>query len=199
MANWDEIYRTTQLEDLHWYPGEPDQILKDAVEKGWLAGRTVLDIGSGQGTDAIYLARHGYDVTSLDLSTVAREIALRLATQQGVTLTYHVGSALDMAFPAESFDIIVERGCFHHIANADRATYASEVARVLRPGGTYLYRSFCWKSQFQANPADALTEEAVRSVFEPHFTFQAFSEYEGMGQNGRSRAEMHWGLLTRIA
>ena len=154
-------------------------------------------MGSGQGTDAIFLAGNGYEVTALDQSQGAREVALREAAAAGVQLTYVVGNALAMPFPDASFDSVVERGCFHHIAVADRHTYAAEVARVLKPGGTYLYRAFSPNSQFRAAPEELLTEAAVRAVFEPRFTVHRFGTYEALGEGGRSSAEMHWALMTK--
>lgn len=195
--NWDEIYRTTRLEDLHWYPGAVDEILGEAVANGWLPGDSCLDIGSGQGTDAIYLAERGYKVTCLDISPAARAVALAEAARAGVTLDYVVGSALNMPFMDNQFDVAVERGCFHHMALEDRHTYASEIFRVLRTEGTYLYRSFSWKSQFHANPAEHLTEQAVRQVFEPFFVIREFGEYQARGKGGREQAEMHWAVMIK--
>ncbi|HYF79581.1 MAG TPA: class I SAM-dependent methyltransferase [Symbiobacteriaceae bacterium] len=196
--HWDEIYSQTNLKDLHWYPGEPDEILKQAVDEVWLPEPKVLDIGSGQGTDAIFLAGRGYQVTALDLSQVARDVALQEATRAGVQIDYHVGNALTMPFADGTFDSVVERGCFHHIARPDWECYVDQIARVLKPNGVFLYRSFCWKSQFRTEPEALLTEEAVRSAFGRRFTFVRFGEYMGRGQNGRSSAEMHWGLLVRM-
>lgn len=195
--NWDEIYRNTPLEDLHWYPGEVDEVLQQAISEGWLTGRRLLDVGAGQGTDALYLATRGYEVTCLDLSIAAREIALGEAHKAGVALDYRVGSALAMDLPDCAFDGVVERGCFHHIALGDRERYAAEIARVMKPGGTYLYRSFCAKSQFRAAPEELLTEEAVRAAFSPWFTILRFDEYLARGQGGRSQAAMHVSLMQR--
>lgn len=195
--DFDAIYRRTKLEDLHWYSGAPDEILVEVVDAGQLPGKTVLDVGSGQGTDAIYLAGRGYTVTALDQSIGAAEVALREAEKAGVSIGYIVGNALSMPFEAELFDLLVERGCFHHIGVSDRPRYAGELARVLKPGGRFLYRSFNWKSQLDAPPEALLTEETVRATFEPFFRFEQFGEYMGRGQNGRSSAEMHWGLLIK--
>lgn len=195
--DWDAIYRNTRLEDLHWYPGAADDLLQQAVADGWLRGPAILDVGSGQGTDAIYLAAKGYRVTALDQSEGAREVALREAQAAGVQLAYVVGNALAMPFGDADFDSVVERGCFHHIAVADRQTYACEIARVLKPGGSYLYRAFSANSQFRARPEELLTEDAVRAVFAPHFTIHRFGTYHAMGEGGRSSAEMHWALMTK--
>lgn len=173
--NWDEIYRNTPLADLHWNPGEPDELLQEAVASGWLGGETALDLGCGQGTDALYLASRGYRVTGLDLSAVACDIARRQAEERGLQgVSFLVGNALATPFADGSFDVVSDRGCFHHIALRDRDAYAREVARVLRPGGAYLYRNFCFRSQFRVSPAELLTEEAVRKVFAPYFRVERF-------------------------
>lgn len=171
--------------------------MQQAVSEGWLTGQKLLDVGSGQGTDAIYLASKGYAVTCLDLSSAARELALSEAQKAQVTLDYQVGSALAMPFADGSFEAVVERGCFHHIALADRPRYAAEIARVLKPGGSYLYRSFTQNSQFRAAPEELLTEEAVRRTFDAHFEILHLREYVARGDGGRSTAEMHVGLFKR--
>jgi 2-polyprenyl-3-methyl-5-hydroxy-6-metoxy-1,4-benzoquinol methylase len=196
-VNWDEIYRSTKLEDLHWYPGEVDELLQRVVAEGWLTGRSVLDVGAGQGTDAIYLASKGFDVTCLDLSGAAREVALAEAQKSGVRLNYVVGNVLEAPFADGAFDSVVERGCFHHIALGDRPRYARQIARLLRSGGSYLYRSFTANSQFRTPPEELLTEDAVRAVFDPYFEFVHFETYMARGMGGRSVAEMHGALLKR--
>jgi ubiquinone/menaquinone biosynthesis C-methylase UbiE len=195
-VDWDEIYRTTAVENLSWYPGEPDDILREAVAHGWLKRKTILDVGCGQGTDTIYLASVGFQATGLDISPVACEIARTEATRRGVAPTFIAADALHMPFDDGHFDSVTDRGCFHSVPLAGHLLFPREVARILKRGGRYLYRNFCWKSG--APKAATLTEETVRQAFEPYFHFERFGEYVARGEGGRSAAVMHFGLLTRL-
>lgn len=197
--NWDVIYRSTRVEDLHWYPGEPDEILKRIAADHWSPGARVLDIGCGQGTDTLYLASLGYLAVGLDVSRVACEVAWAEAQRLGLKPLFVVGNALELPFVGEQFDAVTDRGCFHHIEVDSRSAFASEVARVLKPHGLYLYRNFSWKSQFNASGPQLLTESVVRQTFQPYFTIERFEEYQALGQGGRSVADMHWGLFRKKA
>ena len=100
------------------------------------AGAAVLDIGSGLGGTARYLAAtHGCRVTGLDLTPEYVEVARVLSDWTGLAsnLAFEVGSALDMPFADDTFDRATQLHVGMNIG--DKATLFSEVARVLRPGG----------------------------------------------------------------
>jgi ubiquinone/menaquinone biosynthesis C-methylase UbiE len=98
-------------------------------------GDKVLEIGCGIGSVVFELSRQGYDVTGTDISNAAITYGLkkygdiRLEVQPAETLPYE----------DKSFDIVLSFDLFEHIAQIDR--HVSEVARVLRPGGSYLFQT----------------------------------------------------------
>lgn len=192
--NWNDLYRQAKLQDLPWYPGDIDELLRDAIYSGWLRGRTALDIGAGQGTDAIYLATNGYEVTCLDLSEAARDIALQEAERAHVDIEYIIGDALDMPLDDNQFDLVLDRGCFEHIAPADRERYAAEVARVLKQGGAYFYRSAPGEADGRT-PAASL--EAVTAAFGEAFTVVESGTYLASGLGGRASSEQVWIILKQ--
>jgi ubiquinone/menaquinone biosynthesis C-methylase UbiE len=97
-------------------------------------------VGCGTGGDAVFLAGLGIATTGLDLSGDALIRARERAAAGGVEVTWIEGSALDLPLDAASIDLVTDRGCLHHIDGRDHTRYASEAARVLRPGGTLLVR-----------------------------------------------------------
>ncbi len=99
----------------------------------------ILDVGGGPGRYALHLTRQGYRVTLLDLSRRSLDLALEMATREGVYLPPPVqGEA--MALPAEDggrYDAVLLLGPLYHLLDAaDRLAAAREAWRVLRPGGT---------------------------------------------------------------
>jgi ubiquinone/menaquinone biosynthesis C-methylase UbiE len=100
---------------------------------GDVSGRRVLDVGCGDGTLAIELARRGAIVTGIDLSSAMIEAAKASARQQAADVEFAVAPAERMPFSAEHFDIVaaVTILCFVK----DAAPAFEEIARVLRPGG----------------------------------------------------------------
>jgi SAM-dependent methyltransferase len=65
-----------------------------------------LDVGCGEGADAIWLARRGWDVTAIDISDVAVARARLAAEQAGATVEWVCADALDTSFTACSFDLV---------------------------------------------------------------------------------------------
>jgi ubiquinone/menaquinone biosynthesis C-methylase UbiE len=100
------------------------------------AGERLLDIGSGLGGPARYLAKvHGCRVSGIDLTTEFVMTAIEL-TRRAVLASqvdFRQGSALDLPYANESFDLAWSQNVAMNIA--DRARYYGEMHRVVKPGG----------------------------------------------------------------
>ena len=105
---------------------------------GITADKSVLDVGSGVGGPARFLASScGCRVTGVDLSEPFVEAARYLTERTGLgdLVSFQTGSALALPFAGESFDVVL----LQHVAMniADRAQLYREIRRVLRPGGRF--------------------------------------------------------------
>ena len=118
-----------------------------------LSGKKVLEIGSGHGGGASYLTRTlgPASYTGLDLNSAA--IALCRKTHKVPSLEFLEGDAQDVPFPDDSFDAVVNVESSHNYPDFPR--FLSEVARVLRPGGHFLY------TDVRYNPGIAEWEAAL--------------------------------------
>lgn len=92
-----------------------------------------LDIGAGDGRNAIWLATQGWAVTALDVSAVALERAAQRAGQRGAQLQCVVGDWREHGFGEAAFELVVVS--FMHPEPRDRATLFRRAARALVPGG----------------------------------------------------------------
>src|SRR4030066_2239690 len=95
---WDQIYQKYPLEELGWELGKPRPILREYVEKGLLKKGKALDIGCGTGTNTVYLAEKGFEVTGVDISPTAIEYAEKKATRAKVQITFKVQNFLELQF-----------------------------------------------------------------------------------------------------
>lgn len=97
--------------------------------------RRVLEIGLGQGAESEQIIRRGARWSGLDLTGESVE---RVRTRMKIRSLPHdevkQGSALDIPWPDDTFDIVFSHGVLHHIPDIRQAQ--SEIRRVLRPGGT---------------------------------------------------------------
>ncbi len=96
-------------------------------------GARVLDIACGTGNVTIPLARRGAMVTGLDMMPHLLEEARARAAREGLRIRFDEGFAETLPYPDGSFDVLVSM--FGIMFSPLPATVASEMARVLRPGG----------------------------------------------------------------
>ena len=108
-----------------------------------LAGRA-LDLGCGTGSQAVYLASHGWTVTAID----DVEKALRRARARGGAaglevdwIKADVGRLPELGLPP-GYGLIFDRGCYHGLPQGARASYAHGVVELGGPEATLLLMSF---------------------------------------------------------
>ena len=100
-------------------------------------GKAVLDLGCAGGFMAEALDDRGAQVTGIDPAKDAIAAAQAHAAQGGRTITYDVGVGEALPYPDDHFDAVVCVDVLEHVADLDRVL--AEVARVLKPGGLFLY------------------------------------------------------------
>jgi SAM-dependent methyltransferase len=129
-AEWDARY--ADLERL--WSGQPNGALVAEVA-GLTPGR-VLDVGCGEGADAVWLARGGWDVTALEVSGVALERAARHARDAGVAIRWvHAGLAEAM-LPPRSFDLVSAQ--YPALLRTPDAAAERALLAAVAPGGVLL-------------------------------------------------------------
>jgi len=103
---------------------------------GLQPSQRVLDVATGKGTSAIFLAQHfGCEVVGVDYGLASVRAATNQAEKAGVSQLVHFeqGDAERLRFPAGSFDVVICECAF--CIFSDKSAAATEFARVLRPGG----------------------------------------------------------------
>lgn len=143
---------------------EADGWLETAATAGSVATtstRTALDVGCGLGSEVAHLAGTGWSAVGVDLSSTAIRQARRLHARESNSCLFARADVLRLPFAAGSFALALDRGCFHYLAPQQRAWYAAEIHRVLRPGGRLLLRA-CLSSGGVRN---TVTESVIRAAF----------------------------------
>lgn len=150
-----------------WERAAPPAELVALVEgPGALPAGRALDLGCGIGTDTIYLATHGWDVTGVDLTPAALAVARRNAAAAGVAPRLINGDVTRLADldVGDGYTLLVDFGCFHTLPDDRRAAYVTGVSRAAAPGATLLLLGF--RRVPKAIPVHAgVTVDEVRQRF----------------------------------
>jgi ubiquinone/menaquinone biosynthesis C-methylase UbiE len=96
-------------------------------------GKSVLEIGTGNGADAAMFALNGANYTGVDLTETALEATRKHFDVLGLRGTFQRENAEELSFPDESFDWVYSHGVLHHTPNPEKAI--NEVWRILKPNG----------------------------------------------------------------
>jgi len=144
---WDDVYRNYKLEEIPWHSSYPEKLLIELVEKGFIKKGDVLDMCSGDGTNSIYLASKGFNVFGIDISSTAVDIANKRCRENGFSCNYLVGNVLNPNI-AKKFDLVFDRGCFHHVSNKNKSRYAKILYNLLKDNGKVFLVCFSDKNKF---------------------------------------------------
>jgi len=130
---WDGFY-ADRSRGIPFFVDKPDEHLAEAVEQGIARPGRALDLGCGPGRNALHLAAAGFAVDAVDLSATAITWARERAAGAGVEVDWRVADAFTADLPGP-YDLVVDSGCFHHLAPHRRLDYLQLLQRVLAPGG----------------------------------------------------------------
>ena len=129
-AHWDERHAAHEPVELL----EVDPSLEEEVAR--LTPGRALDLGTGDGRNAVWLALRGWRVTGVDFSSVGLDRARVRARAEGVSVEWVLADLLEWRPPARAFDLVVL--FFIHLPLDERRAVYLGAAEAVAPGGTLL-------------------------------------------------------------
>ncbi len=171
-AEWDARY--SERDGAMW-SGRPNGRL--VAEIADVTPGRVLDVGCGEGADAIWLARRGWTVTAIDISDVAVRRAREAAELAGAAIEWVCGDALQTPFPAHSFDLVSMQ--YPALPKAGGEAAVRTLLDTVRPGGLLLavyhdlddeHREHIKSQGF--DPADYVGADDLGRLLEDDFTVE---------------------------
>jgi SAM-dependent methyltransferase len=129
-AEWDNRY----LDRERLWSGQPNGAL--VVEVAGLTPGRVLDVGCGEGADAVWLASNGWEVTAVEVSGVALERAAGHARDAGVSVAWVHAGLVEAALPPASFDLVSAQ--YPALLRTPDAAAERALLAAVAPGGVLL-------------------------------------------------------------
>ena len=184
-AEWDRRYADRE----QLWSGRPNGALVAEVE-GMTPGR-VLDVGCGEGADAVWLARQGWDVTALEVSGVALERAAGHARDAGAEIRWvHAGLA-EAALPPGSFDLVSAQ--YPALLRTPDAAAEHALLDAVAPGGVLLLVHHAGMEHHEViggsdDPADYVWPSMVAALLDDRWQVEVDEERPRVAPEGGAGA-----------
>jgi len=126
---WDRKYET----EAYIFGKEPVGFLREHIDL--LPQGKALDIAMGEGRNAVFLAKNGFDVDGCDISEIAVKKALDLAKESNVKIHAFVADLETYKLPKNTYDVIA---CFYYL----QRDLVPQMKEALKPGGMIIYETY---------------------------------------------------------
>jgi hypothetical protein len=134
MTIWNERYGN----EVFLFGREPNQFFRDTI-KGLCPG-TILLPAEGEGRNAVYAAKQGWEVDAFDASSVGRDKALLFAEEEDVSINYETGMIEDFEPDPGKYNVIGLIYC--HLHPSVRKPFFEKLVESLAPGGMLIMEGF---------------------------------------------------------
>jgi SAM-dependent methyltransferase len=149
--SWSIVWAVRAFYDA-WYRwgtppwvGGPRPELVSLVSDGTLRPGRAIDLGCGEGDNAIFLAQHGFSVTGVDFAPAAIAKARRKVDLAGVNVDLRVADLTQMLDVGGPFDLLVDYGTLDDLTSVQRDAYVRHVVPLAGPGSQFLLWCFEWE------------------------------------------------------
>lgn len=142
--HWEQVYTTKASNAVSWFQEHADQSVRLIHGTGVSKDAAIIDVGGGASTLVDDLLAESYsNLTVLDLSAKALEVAKQRLGNRSNSVNWLEGDVTQLALPANHYDIWHDRAVFHFLTDpADRQAYVQQVMRSVRPGGHVIVATF---------------------------------------------------------
>ena len=177
--DWETLYKIQKVETMPWYNEILDSDLEDELARRKITNGKFLDLGTGPATQAIWLAKRGFNVIGSDLSETAIKRANSVYANEK-NIDFVVDDILNSKLKANEFDYIFDRGCFHVLLPVDRQRYITKIKQILRNNGILFLKCFSDKERRREGPYK-FSQDEIMDLFNKHFEMVSIKEtvYQG--------------------
>ncbi len=143
-GHWDDIYGRKGADAVSWYRPHLERSVELIEHARMGAGAAIIDVGGGASTLVDDLLARGYaNLTVVDLSAAALELARGRLGPLASHVRWRVGDITQVELPRAAFDFWHDRAVFHFLReSSERQRYVAAVRRAVKPGGHVIVATF---------------------------------------------------------
>ncbi len=192
---WEKRY---EQKELPWDSGHPASCLMQLLAPWPQFNGSVLEVGCGTGTNAVWMAEQGLQVTGIDIASGAVALARQRAEEKGVQCSFIEEDFLNSSLvEAGAFSFLFDRGCFHSMDEGHRVPFVQRAAQCLKPGG--LWFSLMGNTDQSSPPGEGpprLSAAEICTAVEPFFEILRLEAF--WLDSKRSSPPLFWQCLMRV-
>lgn len=164
--------------DTPWETGHPSTELRKVIDAEKPRPCRALDLGCGSGANAIWLAQQGFEVTGVDFSGKAIEIARQKAAEAQVDVQFIVADLAQPIAIGPPFPFFFDRGCYHVLRrNGQVAEYFNAIRKLTAPGSLGLLLTGNARAPESPGPP-TVSEQDLRGDWEQDFEVLWLREFQ---------------------
>ncbi|WP_281558412.1 class I SAM-dependent methyltransferase [Thalassomonas sp. RHCl1] len=183
-----QMYQGRSANRWPWFSEELDPDISDFLKVHGIHSAKILDLGTCSGSQAIALAKMGYQVVGSDIS----QTALAQAKNKTKTLPWQtqvefvLDDVLDSRLAPAQFDLILDRGCFHSVCCISTKKYIANVLKLLKADGKVLLKTMSLQerrfSDYDIFAGQKIPmpyrfdDEILHNVFAEHFHIEKITD-----------------------
>lgn len=166
-----------------WDSGLASRELAKVLDEWRLSTGRAIELGCGTGTNAVFLAQRGFDVTAVDCSSLALAQARQKAIDADVAVDWIEADVQNFGADLEAFDVVFDRGCYHCCRRVDLPGYLQTIQNVTRAGSRFLCLCGNANEQTEQGPP-RVTETEIRDEFADLMQIDAIREFRFQDPGG---------------
>ncbi|BAP55531.1 thiopurine S-methyltransferase (TPMT) [Thioploca ingrica] len=173
LPDWETLYQTEPVEKMPWFYEALDHDFANTLKQLNITQGRLLDLGTGPGTQAMVLAQMGFTVTATDISSAAIAKAKHHSLEQHHQIDFIQDDILNSQLQ-QTFQVILDRGCFHVMHSEQRESYLKTTYRLLEPNGYLLLKCFSHLETMAEGPY-RFTPAEITTFFSPLFKIHSIT------------------------
>jgi methyl halide transferase len=172
-ADWNQHYVDGQLP---WDSGRPSKELMRVLDEEKIKPGRAAELGCGTGTNSIYLASRGFEVTGFDFSSAALIAAREKAADAKAKVNFVEADLCRFTLDVAPVDFLFDRGCYHAARRIDQPGIVATLKRLSRPGTRFLLLTGNANEKGEPGPP-TVTAAEICNELEALFEIQFLREF----------------------
>ena len=192
--HWEQRYREGNIP---WDSGQPSSELIRVLAEEHIQPCRAIELGCGTGTNSIWLAQQGFEVTGVDITSLAIASAEKKAVAAGVSVRFVQGDVLNLPDLGPPFPFFFDRGCYHVIRRAGAvAGYVDTLNRITAANAIGLVLTGNAREPHEPGPP-VVSDEEIRSELGPSFDIIHLREFRFDSSPQLNEHFLAWSCLLR--